>query len=273
MLYESFKKEYMIPKLLYKYRSWQENEEFLQEEMKFEKQILTKRNIFFSNPKDFNDPFDIAIPKRFDLIKHNKFSDFLNYYKKTIDDLDWNVFIKNSDEYIRKETLSFCNRHGVFSTSKDPANILMWSHYANKHKGFCIGFDASAFFNYLKSVEKEKDSHIGLGKVKYKSKMPLIKPSTNNFKRINDIKIRLLTKYNLWTYEKEWRFIQLLNNNNDNHRLIELDKSLYKQIIFGCNILPNIKEEIYKTLKDFPDIKIYNAVKVNGSYKLKIVED
>lgn len=55
-----------IPKIIYKYRSWQETDRYLDEESKFQKRILINSEIFFSNPKDFNDPFDLRIPKRYD---------------------------------------------------------------------------------------------------------------------------------------------------------------------------------------------------------------
>ena len=32
------------------------------------------------------------------------------------------------------------NNFGAFSMSQLKDNILMWSHYANQHKGFCIEF-------------------------------------------------------------------------------------------------------------------------------------
>lgn len=35
---------------------------------------------------------------------------------------------------------------GVLSLSAAPTNMLMWSHYASQHSGFCLGFERTAGF-------------------------------------------------------------------------------------------------------------------------------
>ena len=43
------------------------------------------------------------------------------------------------------------NNIGIFSLSKVPDNILMWSHYADSHKGIVLEFDSNhAYFNKFK---------------------------------------------------------------------------------------------------------------------------
>ncbi len=50
-----------------------------------------------------------------------------------------------TDEYLK----DFLNDYGMISfTERDKKKLLMWSHYANEHKGFAIEFDANhEFFN------------------------------------------------------------------------------------------------------------------------------
>jgi|SRR5580658_5344823 hypothetical protein len=48
---------------------------------------------------------------------------------------------------------SFERRHGVLCLSEAPANLLMWAHYADSHRGFVVEFDpASPFFCQRDSI-------------------------------------------------------------------------------------------------------------------------
>ncbi|HGY1053520.1 TPA: DUF2971 domain-containing protein, partial [Aeromonas salmonicida subsp. pectinolytica] len=46
---------------------------------------------------------------------------------------------------------SCTNATRFVSLSRNNTNILMWSHYADSHKGFCIGFSRQN--NYFKVAE------------------------------------------------------------------------------------------------------------------------
>jgi hypothetical protein len=83
-----------------------------------------------------------------------------------------------------KRTMS--ERFGLICFSEDWENPLLWSHYADKHRGICLGFEG-------------RDSI--LKKVRYaKRRLPLKLPLTN------ETADRLLwTKYWDWKYEREWR--------------------------------------------------------------------
>ena len=60
-----------IPAILYKYRDWK-NE--------FHKGLLTHNEIYFSSPKDFNDPYDCRITERFT----NRTKEELHNYKEKL---------------------------------------------------------------------------------------------------------------------------------------------------------------------------------------------
>jgi hypothetical protein len=48
--------------------------------------------------------------------------------------------IKKSFENVRKRQMNY----GVFTLSESNSNILMWSHYADNHMGFCIEFSRTS---------------------------------------------------------------------------------------------------------------------------------
>ena len=85
----------------------------------------------------------------------------------------------------------------------DPKNRLMWSHYADSHRGFCIEYD----FNSL------KDEVLPFPII-YSENRPLVPwkaaidhTSESNEQAIKDLTLGLLTKDQAWEYENEWRVL------------------------------------------------------------------
>jgi len=57
------------------------------------------------------------------------------------------------DSGFYKDYLKSINEEfGIFSLSKSKNNLLMWSHYADSHKGYCIGFDHEMLLNISGSL-------------------------------------------------------------------------------------------------------------------------
>ena len=77
-------------------------------------------------------------------------------------------------------------RFGVLCFSKHWHNPVLWSHYADRHRGICLGFDV--------------DSR-GAKAVAYQSERPQLRipPSQVNADQL------LYTKFLDWHYEEEWR--------------------------------------------------------------------
>ena len=134
------------PEIVYKYRNWADTNH---------KNILLKNEIFFTSPKNFNDPFDCKIPVNFSLLNtEDKIRDFMD--KKRIQHAEQTTQrggnieeeLKNYEYRIRNEpekvqadyeqlySAGVDKHYGVLSLSKRWDSILMWSHYAEHHKDF-----------------------------------------------------------------------------------------------------------------------------------------
>lgn len=59
--------------------------------------------------------------------------------------------LKNLKRQVEDE-INNLKSFGVVSFSKRNDSILMWSHYADSHKGFCIGFHTKIEFRDAKEV-------------------------------------------------------------------------------------------------------------------------
>jgi hypothetical protein len=255
------------PKVVYKYRDWSN---------KFHKEILHKNQLYLPSPDEFNDPFDCKIPLDFTLLeddeKKRKFiekelSQILLSYGK----IPFNISEKTRENYYRLKNdiekyeieytelfLNLPQYFGILSLSKKWDSILMWSHYANYHKGFCIGFN----------LEKlNKTSAINLGIVDY--------PPNNDFPRISPLEDNIIafiqttfSKSKEWGYEDEYRLVKVYDNApSKEDRKITITDECIAEIIIGISADNETKKELVE-IANAKNIKIYQAKKVPRKYEI-----
>lgn len=100
------------PPTLYKYRDWRNP---------FHKNILLKREIWFSHVDDLNDPHEL---------------------RQSIEDPTVGLSIENKK--IREQLAS---QFGIFSLSRENSNPISWAHYGGNFSGFCVGFNSQHIWN------------------------------------------------------------------------------------------------------------------------------
>jgi hypothetical protein len=226
------------PKLLYKYRSFDINNHSLS--------ILSQNKIFFSSPKHFNDPFDSAIRIRFDIgTKDQIIQKIMDLEKhsnpiitqskaRQIAKKRWKegdiYFKKNPDNIHEEMKNNVFNTAGVFSLTEDSKNLLMWSHYALSHEGFCIEFDGIMLGNFFANYSYYYNKLAMLYKVDYSNNYPIVNPylDTPEQRMIKSF----LVKSKEWEYEKEWRIIYY----NGADLIFEIPQELITKVMVGINI-------------------------------------
>lgn len=236
-----------IPLKLYKYQSLTASSYTLEN--------LQNRHIWFSKPEYLNDPFDCAIPFLLKNIENEKdwedgYKGLLSRFQKDFSaekatratKLAREKFITNGkvNQLFRDHLTEVTNKNieenrnsirefGVACFSEDFDNILIWSHYADGHKGVCLEFDANYFpFNHGDKLQR----------IVYKDTYPLVHPADFLIKKIIPHET-LTTKSTNWDYEKEWRVIHLPGNT-----ALEYDPEALTGIYFGCSMSNNQKSEI-----------------------------
>lgn len=135
---------------------------------KYHIESLEESYIFFSSPEAFNDPFDCSL----DTIEFSKNKS--NYRKQ-----------RESIFRTRYETLGVC----CFSRRND--SILMWAHYANSHRGFCLEYHVQANGTALAPLD-----------INYTSKFSVVNFEKHPEKSIFNM---IFTKSKDWSYEEELR--------------------------------------------------------------------
>ncbi|WP_172825167.1 DUF2971 domain-containing protein [Kosakonia radicincitans] len=149
---------------------------------------------------------------------------------------------------------------GVLSLAEDSDCPLMWSHYADNHKGLCLGYT-------IPDKVKRK-----IQPINYTSNSRDIKTS-QILKMLNgdsDAKLEIekaifLRKASPWKYEKEWRMISGVGKKN---------ASIYlSDIIFGMRCKDTTIYTIMKSLqgRDLP-IKFWQVTEVPQKFTLQKIE-
>lgn len=128
---------------------------------------------------------------------------------------------------------------GLVSMSKSWNNPLLWSHYADKHKGVCLGFDVPDEFVYDVTYVSDpikcgcKDL---MDEVALMASLPGHKNPTEalNTKFEPIMKAMLSTKFIDWKYEDEARVITSLEDREEGKCYKNFDNHLQlKEVILG----------------------------------------
>lgn len=161
--------------------------------------LAIKKN-WIADPLLFNDPFEFGIGDIFSLNSSGK-----------LELLDKEKFL------IREKYIENINNAGVICYSNSDYNSLLWSHYADHHKGICLVFDVN---------NEERLKH--LRKVEYSNK--IFKPvfETDSHKKFEELVKIFTIKSEVWSYEQEYREIFYSKNSHNPYpgKLVE--------VIFGC---------------------------------------
>ena len=136
--------------------------------------------------------------------------------------------LSRSFDYFRIR--SFCNGE----TEEALGNLLMWSHYADEHRGYCVKYKLSKHF--IKQDENDSFEHMFLKPIIYRKDEE--KVDISELTTINT-DLAFATKHESWKYEKEVRLIVYNPNKEESYYGIPLDKdSCIEAIYFGCKCKP-----------------------------------
>ena len=137
---------------------------------------------------------------------------------------------------------------------------MLWAHYANSHKGFCIEYDLDIL------LKNDGENHIHSFPVLYSNKPPSIGFwDIIRYEQNNMIKKFAFHKSKRWEYEQEHRIVtSKIGLNSYNHKAL-------KSIFFGLKISNADKNHIINLLK-FRGIKFHQIALEKNSYSFKSVE-
>lgn len=203
----------MLPKKLYKYRKFDARA----------LKIVTQKELYYADPKTFNDPMDCCPTLHFDislqalaklLVKMTdqgfaeKGSQLVNHavynsrkvgdYKTDPDAKKYLIQLLLSD--IKKVLDDQLQGQGILSFAGSWDSQLMWSHYADEHRGLCFEFETAAI------------PHPNLAAVDYNASRTISVSDLYAWRmgESQSAKERVINAYFYakapdWRYEGEWR--------------------------------------------------------------------
>ena len=186
---------------------------------------LVKSQLYFSLRTQLNDPFDCNVD-----------------ISRALDQL---LLMKEKDKYDRLKTLredglllqkfeTKISPLGICSFSYIDDETLMWSHYANDHKGVCLRYEFPKYFLNRTS------EFLGISPVSYEPNSVSdwiynnidIYESDHAYFSTELLKKAITSKAPAWQYEKEVRIIRDVNG------LYEIPRNSLTQIVFGFTAVP-----------------------------------
>lgn len=212
---------------LYKYRNWTNLTQL----------SLGENYIWLSSPEEFNDPFDCHIYDHYSL-----------FDKTYIEKEKTGMLTEANENYYEKVIYASYKECGIACFCESPFEILMWSHYANNHKGICIEYDFDMLPNSLELIQPVRYTRMY-------PKLNLKNVFSGHINYWDYLKTSLTTKYTDWKYEKEWR---LIIAGYSNKRLFHIPQ-LVKSIFLGCKVSVDDCEKIkcfYSTKEYKPQLFI-----------------
>ena len=232
--------------------------------------LFSSPQVFFEEPERFNDPFECTPIFTFDGTE-DEFIDFMSKMllrlnagmtEQTARATAASYYIEG--RHTRSHTVELFQTElhrmlrsliAMYCLSERNDSVLMWAHYATKHTGFCIEFEASdetPFFGTAQPVTYESDY-----------------PHVDFFKTPKDEQLDpiFLTKSCDWGYEREWRII----DHTRGRGLRRYPESSMTGVIFGARISEMDKRSIIAWLearKSSP--KLYQATRHTSEFKIEV---
>lgn len=193
---------------------------------------LEKGYIFLSPPNSFNDPFDCSTSL-----------------------IDFSTRSKGFNSEAVRRFKEHLGNIGICCFSRINDSILMWSHYADSHRGFCVEF----------SMDPNEPADIHPLDVCYQEDFVKL-----NFHRDPDNSIvnMIYTKSIHWQYEEELRILD--NNLTDiEKRKKYFNSKKIKSIFLGINCEEEVISRVKQLVKQkYTRAKLYQACRDIDSFSI-----
>ncbi|BFN30991.1 DUF2971 domain-containing protein [Vibrio harveyi] len=217
-------------------------------------ELLINKQLWFASPATLNDPFEAE--SSYESVLEAVWAEY--------------PFPQDQQDAYKRILDQQLEKTGICSFCKTKKNQLMWAHYADEHKGLCIGFNESKLLEtnqYLYPIEVTYQADYPYQDIIDRFKYFQAIPGANNKDSIaGDIMYSVLgTKYTHWAYEKERRLLR--------HQFGAVDflPSAVTDITFGLRMSERNIETVKRLLStdEWNHVKFYKAVKSKKKYALE----
>jgi len=228
------------PEVLYKYYS------LAGERNDYTKRALTHREVYLSPRRRFNDPFDCHPVVSVD--------GSLEEYTALFHRLAQSLPPENREAAIKEmlsehfppndqERARFASRIentldsiGVLCLSKTATSAPMWAHYADNHRGICIGYRFMPPKIALMAGYQPYEVH-------YQDNRPVVRAVQESR---NAAETMVSVKSSEWAYEEEWRMV-----NFNGYGVMRLRDQYIHEVILGADAAMSLTNEVREWVSDY----------------------
>ncbi|WP_092225123.1 DUF2971 domain-containing protein [Pseudomonas sp. NFACC08-1] len=248
--------------------------------------ILRNHELYFSPPQNLNDPLDVSIDVKseYERAKSHVYKTDTHpegrrsFLITMLDSIKKGVTKEGEEISLNKALYLFMQSRGILSLSKTAHDALLWSHYADGHRGICLGFNAE-----ILQIDGATDS----GDVQYLPTPPYMEKFLELIEEFGEfcrpwdgvhfsdeqgknfynkqvdamLQIGLYTKSEDWKYEKEFR----LTSSPGNH---SFSTSALREVILGTKTSKADEEKIKDLLsaRDYSHVILKRAFNIPGTF-------
>jgi hypothetical protein len=231
---------------------------------------FTTATIWLSPPSQLNDPFECRPWLTFDATQEQIVASlartllrrYSNLTPEEVHARALQMFLTKKPTLDWEQTRGgmikkFSERIGLYCMSQVSNSILMWSHYAQDHLGYCLQFEATDFTPVFGGAQQ----------VRYAEDLPSVDifttPTEDQVDRI------FTTKFVGWSYEQEWRLID--HERGPGRR--DYPAELLKGVIFGLRMPQEDRVQIRNWLeKRGHPVKLYEAIQDQRRFAIEVRE-
>lgn len=232
--------------------------------------LFTTPTLWFPSPADLNDPFECRPWISGDGTPDQVMAFLVRMFRRNLPYSDEETVRANAAacylegryrhpeiwNQVRAGWVSTLEKSvGLYCLSEVNDEILMWSHYADEHRGYCLIFDASDSTPTFGTAQP----------VTYSKDLPAIDVFSDPPHAVANK--ALLTKYDGWSYEKEWRIVDHDTGPGSHNYSVEL----LSGVILGARMPTEDRAKIRKWLRQREhEVQLYEAIQSDRHFKLEV---
>lgn len=253
--------EVEIGKILEKYRP-KKIYRYMRFDDYWEKNIFEGQT-YLSEASKLNDPFDCLVYINHDIFAKHVFQMLYEIFpytnRKLLQETAKVSITSKLDEYLYNMKSQF--RIACFTENND--SPLMWAHYADNHRGFCMEYDLTklpeGYRCSILPVIYSNSRYDATRLVVAKNKNLVTNP--------------FYFKSSHWEYEKEWRMMILESIVTDNEYYADFFKGI-SGIYLGLRSFESHKEKIDRIIEKYSqrNIPVYKIVIEPSCYRMKSIQ-
>lgn len=242
------------PHVLYRYRALIDDA-FDEERLR---PLFVNHQLYFPCRLKLNDPFECVVPSFLDTppdILRPFLEDKVRKFRPnlTCDQIREKAAAIDLEKF-RQDIQHDVDKVGILSLTEKRDDLLMWSHYANGHRGLCLEFAVSIHEPFFGRAQP----------VVYSGERSIFDPREPETKQVGNV---VLTRLEHWAYELEWRII----NHQNGEGQYKFPAETITGVIFGCWTSDKDKTKVQRwTHEGGLKLAIYQAKQKRRDFGLEI---